>query len=105
MLSKKSFTYCLSINTHLPFHLNQRVNKNPLFNPFLEKYKNAFPSVQTLKRYFRMNEELSFLASLITKYDVDRVLIIGDHAPPFIFKEERSLFSPDFVPAIIIEKK
>ncbi len=103
--AKKSFTYCLSINTHLPFHLNQRVNKNPLYKPFTEKYKNYFPSTQSLKRYFRMSEELSYLAALINKYDVDRVIIVGDHAPPYLFKEERSLFSDHLVPAIIIQKK
>ena len=103
--TNKSFTYCLTINTHLPFHLNQRINNNPLYKPFTEKYKKYFPSTQTLKRYFRMSEELSFLASLVNKYDVDRILIVGDHAPPYIFKEERSLFADQLVPAIIIQKK
>jgi len=52
-----------------------------------------------------MTEELTFLAKLINQYDVDRVLIVGDHAPPFLFKEERSLFSNETVPAILIQKK
>lgn len=102
--SAKTFTYCLTINTHLPFHLKQRIIKDPDYNKFYEKYNHSFPSTQTLKRYFRLTQELKYLADLINKSDVDRVLIIGDHAPPFLFKNERMLFSSTYVPALIIEK-
>lgn len=52
-----------------------------------------------------MNQELASLADLINKSDVDKVLIIGDHAPPYLFKVERNMFAPNLVPAILIEKR
>ena len=60
---------------------------------------------QAMQRYYRMNQELKYLAALISKNDVDKVLIIGDHAPPFVFNSERDFFSSEYVPALIIEKK
>jgi hypothetical protein len=103
--STKNFTYCLTINTHLPFRLTNKQKQDPDFLKFTSVYKNKFPTEQSLDRYFRMSKELSNLASLINKSDVDKVLIIGDHPPPFIYKVERNLFLPNIVPAIIIEKR
>jgi hypothetical protein len=52
-----------------------------------------------------MKQELNSLAQLIKNSDADRILIIGDHAPPFIFKEERKLYIPNLVPALFISRK
>ena len=102
---QKSFTYCLTINTHLPFSLSRRETADPNFLTFQQKYTSHFPSEQTLERYYRMKQELNSLAQLIKNSKADRILIIGDHAPPFIFKEERKLYLPNLVPALFIEKK
>jgi len=72
---------------------------------FREIYKNKFPNEEVLGMYYRMNKELISIANLINKSDVDKVLIIGDHAPPYIFKNERNLFATNYVPSILIEKK
>jgi len=103
--STKNFTYCLSINTHLPFHLTKSQKKELEFPKFTNHYKNSFPDQEVLERYYRMSQELARLATLINKSDVDKVLIIGDHAPPYLFKVERNMFAPNLVPAILIEKK
>jgi hypothetical protein len=103
--NQKSFTYCLTINTHLPFSLSRRETKDPNFLTFQQKYSSLFPSVQTLERYYRMKQELNSLAQLIKNSDADRILIIGDHSPPFIFKEERKLYIPNLVPALFISRK
>ena len=52
-----------------------------------------------------MNQELEYLVQQINSSEVDKVLIIGDHAPPFIYKVERDLFEKNLVPAIYIERK
>jgi hypothetical protein len=52
-----------------------------------------------------MKQELATIASLVNKTDIDKVLIIGDHTPPYLFKIERDLFYPNIVPAILIEKR
>lgn len=103
--NKKSFTYCLTINTHLPFALSKQEKNRTEFLNLKKKYSAIFPSEQTIERYYRMKQELIFLAQLIKNSEADRILIIGDHAPPFIFKEERKLYKPNLVPAIFIEKK
>ena len=103
--STKNFTYCLSINTHLPFHLTKEQKNDTAFIKFREIYKNKFPNKGVLGMYYRMNQELISIAILINKTDVDKVLIIGDHAPPYIFKNERNLFATDYVPSILIVKR
>lgn len=103
--NERVFSYCLTINTHLPFHFNQIQENDSSFYHFKQKYIRHFPSHQTLIRYYRLTQELNFLSELIRKSNIDKILIIGDHIPPFIFKEERNLFLPKYVPAIIIEKK
>ena len=103
--STKNFTYCLSINTHLPFHLTKEQKNDTAFIKFREIYKNKFPNEDVLGMYYRMNQELISIAILINKTDVDKVLIIGDHAPPYIFKNERNLFATDNVPSILIVKR
>lgn len=103
--STKNFTYCLSINTHLPFHLTKEQKDDTDFIKFREIYKNKFPNEEVLGMYYRMNKELISIANLINKSDVDKVFIIGDHAPPYIFKNERNLFATDYVPSILVEKK
>jgi hypothetical protein len=102
---QKSFTYCLTINTHLPFALSKSESMQHDFIIYKQKYYKLFPSEQTLERYYRMKQELNFLAQLIKNGEADRILIIGDHAPPFIFKEERKLYLSNLVPALFIEKK
>jgi hypothetical protein len=103
--NQKSFTFCLTINTHLPFRLSSRQKYQSDYISFKQKYSTLFPTEQTLERYFRMRQQLSFLATIIKNSDADRILIIGDHAPPFIFKEERKLYLPNLVPALFIVKK
>jgi len=103
--STKNFSYCLSINTHLPFHLTRRQRKDPNYITFAKQNANKFPDEKVLQRYYRMKQELATIASLIDKTDVDKVLIVGDHVPPYLFKIERDLFYPNIVPAILIEKR
>ncbi len=103
--SPKNFTYCLTINTHLPFHLTRRQRKDSNYISFAAENVNKFPDEHVLQRYYRMTQELATIANLINKSDVDKVLIVGDHAPPYLFKIERDLFYPNTVPAILIEKR
>lgn len=103
--STKNFSYCLSINTHLPFHLTRRQRKDPNYITFAKQNANKFPDEKVLQSYYRMKQELATIASLIDKTDVDKVLIVGDHVPPYLFKIERDLFYPNIVPAILIEKR
>lgn len=82
----KVFLYILNINTHLPFQTQTGMWE-------LES------------QYQRIKQQFSFLADLLKKYPVDKLLIVGDHPPPFLTESERRHYSSMFVPALIIEKK
>ena len=83
---KKAFLYILTINTHLPFHTQTGMSE-------LES------------QYQRIKQQFSSLANLLKKYPVNKLVIVGDHPPPFLTKSERSHYSSMFVPGQIIEKK
>lgn len=81
----KAFLYILTINSHLPFHT--------------QSGKSELES-----QYNRIKEQFSYLAALLKKYPVDKLVIVGDHPPPFLTESERSHYSSKFVPALIIER-
>lgn len=83
--NKKQFVYVLTINTHLPFRVNKEENE-------LES------------QYVRIHEQLEYLFKLLIINDIDKIIIVGDHSPPFIKSEERAQYSQGLVPALIIEK-
>ncbi len=82
---KKAFLYILTINSHLPFHT--QTGKTELES-----------------QYDRIKEQFNYLAALLTNYPVDKLVIVGDHPPPFLTESERSHYSSRFVPALIIER-
>lgn len=81
----KAFLYILTINSHLPFHTH--AGKTELES-----------------QYDRIKQQFSFLAELLKTYPVDKLVILGDHPPPFLTESERSHYSSTFVPALIIER-
>jgi len=82
----KAFLYILTINSHLPFHSQNE--------------KSELES-----QYNRIKEQFAYLAVLLKKYPVDKLVIVGDHPPPFLTESERSHYSSKFVPALIVERK
>jgi hypothetical protein len=82
----KAFLYILTINSHLPFHT--------------QSCKSELES-----QYNRIKEQFAYLAVLLKQYPVDKLVIVGDHPPPFLTESERSHYSSIFVPALIVEKK
>ena len=81
----KAFLYILTINSHLPFHT--------------QSGKSELES-----QYNRIKEQFAYLAVLLKKYPVDKLVIVGDHPPPFLTEFERSHYSSRFVPALIVER-
>ena len=81
----KAFLYILTINSHLPFHT-----------------QNGKSELES--QYNRIKEQFAYLAVLLKKYPVDKLVIVGDHPPPFLTEFEKSHYSSQFVPALIIER-
>jgi len=94
----KSFTYLLTINTHLPF--NGNIN-NQIINDAEIK---ALPTKESLGQYSRLKEQFKAIALLLEKYPIDKLVIVGDHPAPFVNTNERDFYSKKWVPAIIIKK-
>jgi hypothetical protein len=94
----KSFTYLLTINTHLPF--NGNIN-NQIIN---EAEIKALPTKESLGQYSRLKEQFKAIAILLEKYPIDKLVIVGDHPAPFVNTNERDFYSKKWVPAIIIKK-
>jgi len=88
----KTFTYILTINTHLPFKSKPATT-------------GKFPTDETESQYKRLQEQITYLAYLLEKFSIDKLVIVGDHPPPFLLKLERNLYQEKLVPALIITKK
>lgn len=94
----KSFTYILTINTHLPF--KGTFNK-AMLNDAVTK---AMPSEESLGQYIRFKEQFKTIAAILEKYPIDKLVIVGDHPAPFVNTNERDFYSKKWVPALIIKK-
>jgi hypothetical protein len=94
----KSFTYILTINTHLPF--NGKMDKQMIHASELK----ALPSIESLGQYTRLKEQFKAIAILLEKYPIDKLVVVGDHPAPFVNTNERDFYSRKWVPAIIIKK-
>jgi len=94
----KSFTYLLTINTHLPFNgaINDKITN--------EAEIKALPTKESLGQYCRLKEQFKAIALLLEKYPIDKLVIVGDHPAPFVNTNERDFYSKKWVPAIIIKK-
>ena len=90
---KKSFSYVLTINTHLPFRASHKATTG------------LFPTDETESRYQRVQEQFNHLSYLLASFPMDKVVVVGDHSPPFLYKQERNLYLKNLVPALIITKK
>jgi hypothetical protein len=96
---RKSFTYILTINTHLPF-------KGTANNKILNSYElGTLPSQEALEQYSRIKEQFNFIAELLKNNPIDKLVIVGDHPAPFLKNDERAFYSKKLVPAIIISKE
>lgn len=88
----KTFTYILTINTHLPFESKLTSKSN-------------FPSIETKGQYKRLEEQFEHLAYLLKEFPEAMLVIVGDHPPPFLLQSERDLYDENLVPALIVSCK
>jgi hypothetical protein len=94
---QKKFAYLLTENTHLPFYQKFPSN-NGLIN-FKEKLSEEGNSqmirIQELIFYFIENLNPGW----------SKVLIVGDHMPPYTKIADRSFYSQDQVPYVILSRQ
>jgi len=99
--NKKTFSYLLTENTHLPFKLKV-VENNPVATFKIESLPISNEAQNQLKLI------KNTVSSFIQKLDTSRwnkIIIMGDHNPPYLDIRDRNYYSFKEVPYILIYKK
>jgi len=100
-VNKKTFSYLLTENTHLPFKLKV-VENNPVATFKIE----SLPISNEAQNQLRLIKNT--VSSFIQKLDTSRwnkIIIMGDHNPPYLDIRDRNYYSFKEVPYILIYKK
>ena len=99
--NKKVFSYLLTENTHLPFKLNVIENE-----PVLKFKIESLPISNEAQNQLKLIKNT--VSSFIQKLDTNRwnkIIIMGDHNPPYLDIRDRNYYSFKEVPYILIYKK
>jgi hypothetical protein len=97
----KQFVYFLTENAHLPFKgkLNKR-NFSKTFDVDIE----ANLSEEAKNQQKRISNFLEHVAIHLDPNKFEKLLIVGDHMPPFLNKNDRAFYSDKFVPYCVVTK-
>ncbi len=99
--SKKKFVYYLTVNSHLPYtKIVSEHNPSSGFNiekmPITNEAKFHLIHIKNLIEYFSQKIEAN---------EWNKILIIGDHTPPFSTLTDRNFYVDGKVPYLLITKK
>ena len=99
--NKKVFSYLLTENTHLPFKLKVIENEP------VQKFKiESLPISNEAQNQIKLIKNT--VSSFIQKLDTNRwnkIIIMGDHNPPYLDIRDRNYYSFKEVPYLLIYKK
>jgi hypothetical protein len=97
----KYFVYFLTENAHLPF--KGKPNTPGASNLFqIDKESNLSGEAKNQSK--RITNFLVYVATHLDSNKFQKLLIVGDHMPPFLDKNDRSFYSDKFVPYCIITR-
>jgi len=98
--SKKKFAYYLTVNSHLPYkHHVIDLFPDPSFNI------SALPiSEEAQSQLIHIKNFIAYVAAHLAANHWDKVIIVGDHLPPFPGLQERRFYQEGKVPYLVIEK-
>lgn len=99
----KVFGYILTINTHLPFELPAVEKNSQLYKEMSKGHLKQFPTVESFDQFYLLVNQLEEIGKLISENGIQKVVLVGDHPPPFLKSSERNLYSSKFVPSLIVE--
>ncbi len=98
------FTFLLTLNSHLPVSLSKDT-ANPLSCGTEQRFTGDESICELLTLIRRVNAAVAQVA-IRTDLPATEFLLVGDHAPPFLYKSRREHFSQTEVPYIhLIPKK
>jgi hypothetical protein len=97
----KHFVYFLTENSHLPF---KGIPSKPSASHFFDIDKETNLSEEAKNQSKRISELLIHVATHLDHDKFQKLLIVGDHMPPFVNKNDRLFYSDKFVPYCIISR-
>jgi hypothetical protein len=101
--SNKAFGYILTINTHLPFELPVAEKNRQSYRQTSKQLLKEFPTIESFDQFYLLMTQLEAICTLTAAYNIERVVVVGDHPPPFLQSSERDLYSSKFVPSLDIQ--
>jgi hypothetical protein len=96
--NNKIFSYLLTENTHLPFKI--KVIENEPVSTF--KISNLAISDEAQNQLKLIKNTISTFIEKIDSNKWNKIIIIGDHSPPYLDKRDRSYYSKKLVPFVLI---
>jgi hypothetical protein len=101
---EKQFIYWLTLNSHIPVPASEqlRTKECDRFDPVL-----ARDHAMICRLFSLWNDTNQGLAAMLTDPDLPPtdVLIVGDHAPPFFNRSQRSQFDSERVPWVLLKHR
>lgn len=99
--SGKQFSYFLTENSHLPF--KGKIKKSDFSHLFNIDSETKL-SEEATNQNKRISNFLVYVAKHLNSNKFQKLIIVGDHMPPFLKKDDRAFYSNQFVPYCIITK-
>lgn len=99
--TNKQFSYLLTENSHLPF---KGVINKPGLNYLFDIDNEVKLSEEAKNQNKRITSFLIYVANHFDSNKFQKLIVVGDHMPPFLKKDDRSFYSDQFVPYFIISK-
>ncbi len=102
--TKPTFLYWLSLNTHIPIPAHAAL-KSERCDDFSEELSKSHMMICRQLKIFNQIDQA--IARNITMEDFPKadILIVGDHIPPFLNRNNRSQYDPEHVPWIYLKAK
>ncbi len=99
--SSKKYVYYLTVNSHLPY---QQITVDLNYDSSLNI--NELNLINEAKyQLIHIKNFINYIAHNIAINKWDKVIIVGDHIPPFFTKQERSFYKEGVVPYMVIRKE
>ncbi len=97
---QKEFTYFLTVNSHLPFR-----HKTALLYPALTNEMNGLEiSEEAKNQLLLIYNQLAYFIEKLAKSKFKKIIIMGDHMPPFMNIKDRYFYSSKLVPYLYLSK-
>ena len=97
---KKVFLYFLTENGHLPF---KGFTKETIVNENVYLKKMGSMSEEGKNQHKRIWGFLKYVAKKLNQNKIQKVVIIGDHMPPFVNKIDRAYYNDKYVPFVALK--